>query len=285
MTRKAKVTWRPCTCGNMCLGPLTFHPEVKGQHIQLSAGDRRASRNPRSFHHGVTFSSRALLVGEKVRMRVERSVAGWHGALRLGFTSVPPGSAPMCSLVIPDLTDRPGFWATPVPVNYCSPRTELRFWVTHTGCLRIQTDGGFEHKQKMLQLDTSKPIWAMIDVYGQTRAVLLLGSEKKSLFCMRRSCPAPRIRATEENCGYDQVPEEILSKMSTKSLELNPPLFKSNEDVRIDDSNDEECCVVCYFKTACVLLDCGHYCLCSQCATRVIRDFGTCPLCRQCIRN
>lgn len=169
------VTPRPCTCGICCLGPITFHPEVKGKHVKLSAGDRRATRNPLSFRHGVTFSSRPLRVGEKVRMRVERAVAAWHGALRIGFTTVPPGSGPMCPLVIPDLTDRQGFWALPIPENYSSPRTELTFWVKRTGYLRIQTDNGFDHKEEMSQMDTSKPIWAMIDVYGQTTSVLFLG--------------------------------------------------------------------------------------------------------------
>ncbi|KAK2840751.1 hypothetical protein Q7C36_012330 [Tachysurus vachellii] len=286
MTRKDKVTLPPCTCGNNCLGPLTFHPEVKGQNIKLSAGDRRATRDLRSFRHGVTFSNRPLLVGEKVRMRVERSVAGWHGALRVGFTTVPPELAPMQSLAIPELTDLPGFWATPVPVNYCFPRTELTCCVTHNGYLRIQTDYGFDKREKMVQLDTSKPIWAMIDVYGQTSAVLLLGSEKKTVFSRRRSCHVPEIRATEGNCGYDKIPEGILwREMNRKSVELTPPFFQHIEDVRLHDLNDEESCVVCYSETACVLLDCGHSCLCSQCATRVIKDFGRCPLCRKCIRK
>ncbi|TSL97364.1 E3 ubiquitin-protein ligase NEURL3 [Bagarius yarrelli] len=279
MTRKVKVTWPPCTCGNHCLGPLTFNPEVKGRHVKLSAGDRRAMRNPRSFHHGVTFSNRPLQVREKVHLRVERCVAGWHGALRLGFTSVPPGSGPMCSLAIPELTDKPGFWAIPVPEHCCTPRTELTFWVTHTGYLRIQTDDWFDQKEKMLQMDTSKPIWAMIDVYGQTSSVLLLGSEKKTLFCKRRSCPAAEIVATEENCGYDQIPELILRRMSTKS-----PLGQSDAEMELHGLDDKEVCVVCISETPCVLLDCGHYCLCSQCAKRVISDFGTCPLCRQSIR-
>ncbi|XP_017322686.1 E3 ubiquitin-protein ligase NEURL3 [Ictalurus punctatus] len=272
------VTPRPCTCGICCLGPITFHPEVKGKHVKLSAGDRRATRNPLSFRHGVTFSSRPLRVGEKVRMRVERAVAAWHGALRIGFTTVPPGSGPMCPLAIPDLTDRQGFWALPIPENYSSPRTELTFWVKRTGYLRIQTDNGFDHKEEMSQMDTSKPIWAMIDVYGQTTSVLFLGSEKKTFFFTRRSCSVPKISATEQNCGYDPIPEELLVRMvNRKSLEENSPFFPSNDD------NDEHC-VVCYSETASVHLDCGHSCLCSQCAERVISDFGTCPLCRQSIR-
>lgn len=166
---------RSCRCGNSCLGPLTFHSEAKGQHVKLSAGARRATRNPHSFHHGVMFSSRPLRLDEKVRMRVERCVPAWHGALRLGFTSVPPGTGPVCSFAIPDLTERQGFWATPVPESHCSPRTELTFWLTGSGHLRIRTNSGYEHEEKLDQIDTRKPIWAMIDVYGQTTAVLLLG--------------------------------------------------------------------------------------------------------------
>ncbi|KAM9476023.1 E3 ubiquitin-protein ligase NEURL3 isoform 2-T2 [Clarias gariepinus] len=274
MARKDKVR-RSCRCGNSCLGPLTFHSEAKGQHVKLSAGARRATRNPHSFHHGVMFSSRPLRLDEKVRMRVERCVPAWHGALRLGFTSVPPGTGPVCSFAIPDLTERQGFWATPVPESHCSPRTELTFWLTGSGHLRIRTNSGYEHEEKLDQIDTRKPIWAMIDVYGQTTAVLLLGSEKKGLLSTRRSCPAPIITATEENCGYDEIPEQILKKMMhRKSVDLNRPLYQTKAD-------DEEFCVVCFSETDTVRLDCGHSCLCPQCAARVITEFGTCPLCRE----
>ncbi|KAI5622047.1 E3 ubiquitin-protein ligase NEURL3 [Silurus asotus] len=261
-----------CTCRNRCLGPLTFHPEFKGQRVELSAGDCRATRNLLTFRHGVTFSSRPIQINEKVHLCVERCVKAWHGALRIGFTTVPPCSTPIFSLAIPDLTIRPGFWATPVPENLCFPGTKLTFWVTSGGYLRFQIGDLYERAEKMSQINTSKPIWAMIDLYGQTSTVCLLGSEKKFFCGKRRSCSAPIIGATEMNIGYDQVPEEMLWKRTISKIpDFIPPTVSDNEEL----------CVVCYSKTASIVLKCGHSCLCPQCAVRIINDFGTCPLCRQ----
>lgn len=39
-------------------------------------------------------------------------------------------------------------------------------------------------------------------------------------------------------------------------------------------------CVVCLAKKARIALPCGHQCLCYSCTSRVIQEFGTCPLCR-----
>lgn len=39
-------------------------------------------------------------------------------------------------------------------------------------------------------------------------------------------------------------------------------------------------CVVCMAKKARITLPCGHQCLCFSCTSRVIQEFGTCPLCR-----
>lgn len=43
-------------------------------------------------------------------------------------------------------------------------------------------------------------------------------------------------------------------------------------------------CVVCLGREARITLSCGHRCLCHHCTTRVLQQFGTCPLCRQSIR-
>lgn len=163
-----------CDCGRGCLGPLTFHSGAKGPLVTLSEDGRRATRDTTSFRYGVIFSSRPLRVREKVCVRVERSVMGWHGALRVGFTSVAPGSRAIPSLAIPDLTDSPGYWAIPVPERQCLPRSEVTFWVSRGGTLHVQTANGEEHRMRT-RVDTRNPIWAMIDVYGQTSAILLLG--------------------------------------------------------------------------------------------------------------
>ncbi|XP_066500852.1 E3 ubiquitin-protein ligase NEURL3-like [Hoplias malabaricus] len=278
---------RVCGCGNGCLGPLTFHAEAKGQLVTLSEGGRRASRDTSSFRHGVIFSSRPLRLKEKVCVRIERAVMGWYGALRVGITNVAPGSREVPSLAIPDLTNCPGYWALPVPEYQCLPRSEVTFWVSHGGSLHVKTADGEKLKLRTT-VNTCKPIWAMIDVYGQTNTVLLLGSKKKCLWTTQRSCTTPTVHPTEENCGYTDIPIEILQRMiNAKRLEeqevqKNPDFPDSQSQYTSNESMEE--CVVCYTDIATVMLTCGHRCVCSQCARRVFREFGTCPLCRHQIR-
>ncbi len=47
------------------------------------------------------------------------------------------------------------------------------------------------------------------------------------------------------------------------------------------EAPDCEECVVCYSDVANYCLSCGHKCVCTSCAIRVHKMFGTCPLCRQ----
>ncbi|KAI4880406.1 hypothetical protein NFI96_022820 [Prochilodus magdalenae] len=274
-----------CGCGHGCLGPLAFHSEAKGQLVTLSEDGRRATRDTLSFRHGLIFSSRPLKIREKVHVRIERSVRVWHGALRVGFTNVAPGSRPIPSLAIPELTDSPGYWAIPVPEQQCLPRAEVVFWVSQGGSLHVQTADGQKHSLKTT-VDTHQPIWAMIDVYGQTHVVLLLGSVKKCLFSTRRSCPAPAIEPTDENCGYSEIPKELLERMMGQDSLQEPKnqenlSFPCSQSTSQNESNESrEECVVCYSDSAAVMLICGHRCVCSQCALRVFSEFGTCPLCR-----
>uniref|UniRef100_A0A3B1KJA4 Protein neuralized-like n=1 Tax=Astyanax mexicanus TaxID=7994 RepID=A0A3B1KJA4_ASTMX len=224
-----------CGCGSSCLGPMTFHSEAKGQLVTLSEDGRRATRDTSSFRHGLIFSSRPLRVQEKVCVRIERCVMGWHGALRVGFTSVAPGSRAVPSLAIPELTDFPGYWAIPVPEQQCLPGSEVIFWIGPSGSLHVQTADGQRHRMKT-RVDKHKPIWAMIDVYGQTNTVLLLGSMKKCFFSTRRSCPVPTVEPTEETCGYSNVPIEILERMMNQNS-LEEQENRKNDNLSCCQSN------------------------------------------------
>lgn len=77
-------------------------------------------------------------------------------------------------MAIPDLTTTYGYWASTVPSSLIMPGAELRFWVTPRGILVYEGPNGLRYKL-LKGVDVTRPLWAMIDVYGQTRAVLLLG--------------------------------------------------------------------------------------------------------------
>ncbi|XP_028852709.1 E3 ubiquitin-protein ligase NEURL3 [Denticeps clupeoides] len=269
MARSRNEAERSCSCGRRCLGPMTFNSEVLGRHVTLSRGACRATRDAHSFRHGLVFSSRPVRVGEKVCIRVERCILAWHGALRIGFTTVPPGSRHLPSLAIPDLTDKPGYCAQPVSESACKPGSEVRFWMTSRAKLCYQASGRTYCMQTDMDL-SQQPLWAMIDVYGQTSTVLLLGSVKKGIFQCRTSCPAPVNPPTSSECGYLDVPESL----------QRPENNRVEDEQWKPDMAAGHVCVVCLSNSAAVTVRCGHRCMCFGCATRVISELEACPLCR-----
>lgn len=256
-------------CGKSCLGQLSFHHEAVGDAVHLSHGGLLAKRTETTFKNGLVFSSRPIKIQERVRLRVEKAVFGWFGALRVGFTNVPPTdrSLPLPPMAIPDLTNTPGHWAAPVLESYCEVGSELQFWVSAGGNVYFSSNN--HEQQKLLEgVDLSNPLWAMIDVYGQTCSIFLLGSEKKGMFYTRRSCP---------------VPEHLTSPIIDNNNHCTDD--KQNTDDNMpgldpENTDGEPDCVVCMGETARVTLPCGHRCLCRVCAPKVAQQFGLCPLCR-----
>ncbi|XP_076587395.1 E3 ubiquitin-protein ligase NEURL3 [Chaetodon auriga] len=260
---------RPHKCGLSCLGPLTFHPQAVGDKVCLSQGCRLAERKEVTFKNGLVFSSRPVKINERIRLRVEKDTYRWHGALRVGFTNVPPSSTslPLPAMAIPNLTERHGYWASPVHETYCQAGSQLEFWVSYGGSIYITSSN--TGPRKILEgVDLSRPLWAMIDIYGQTRSIYLLGSEKRGVFYTRRSCPArERLTSTDVENLCSLIPDGD-SDESTSSLSME------------EDNSSVLDCVVCMSREARTFLPCGHRCLCSHCTPRVVQLFGKCPLCR-----
>ncbi|KAJ4942465.1 hypothetical protein JOQ06_012331 [Pogonophryne albipinna] len=267
----------PHRCCWSCLGPLSFHFQAVGDMVRLSRGGLQAERRENTFKDGLVFSSRPLKVQERIRLRVEKDSFNWNGGLRLGFTTVHPmaRSLPLPIMAIPNLTETPGHWAAPIHESFCQAGVELEFWVSARGTMYISGNNGRE--QKLLSgVDLSRPLWAMIDIYGQTCSISLLGSEKREFFRTRRSCPAPECLTSTE------VDNHCSLMTDSSSLDGNSDEYISC--LEGPEDGDASCCVVCMERQASITLPCGHRCLCNQCASKVLKQFGTCPLCRQNIR-
>ncbi|XP_040898523.1 E3 ubiquitin-protein ligase NEURL3 [Toxotes jaculatrix] len=261
------------SCGLFCLGPLTFHREAVGNKVCLSQGGRLAVRTGHTFRNGLVFSNRPVKVCEKICLRVEKHLFTWHGALRVGFTNVPPSarSLPLPSMAIPDLSDSPGHWAAPVHEFYCQGGSELQFWVSHGGSIYVKSNDGMKHKL-LKGVNLGQPLWAMIDIYGQTCSIFLHGSEKRKLFVTRRSCPA------SEPLTSPDVDNDYLSIFDRPSLFRNIDFSISSPDMEVPA---DEACVACMTLKANNTLPCGHRCLCNHCKPMVFLHVGTCPLCRR----
>ncbi|XP_013867559.1 E3 ubiquitin-protein ligase NEURL3 [Austrofundulus limnaeus] len=254
-------------CNWRCLGPLTFHGQVVGSKIRLSQGGRLAERNEDTFRDGLVFSNRPVKPDERIRFRVHSCVSRWMGAVRVGFTNVPPSSRsqPLPGMAIPDLTGDSSHWAAPVDESLCPTGSVLEFWVSSSGKILCAVNNKVFNL--LSGVDVSKPLWAMIDVYGQTSSICLLGSEKKGWFRHKTSCPAPdALTIPYTSFRPDHIDLEN-GDDSVSCLNLEIP--------------SESCCVVCMVRESTFTLPCGHRCLCHHCTSRVLEQFGFCPLCRK----
>lgn len=249
-------------CSKYCLGPLAFNTQTKGERIRLSNCGQCAERSADTFQNGLVFSSRTVKVQERIRLRIDKcSKSKWHGAIRVGFTNVSPSdrAGPLPAMALPCLTQTPGHWAGPVEESLVRPGSVLEFWVSASGSLYVCINKSKKKKLPDVNVDVRQPLWAMIDVYGQTCAITLSASVKKHWwFCTRKSCPPPEREGA--------IP--------------SAPSFEHKDK----DSCEE--CVVCLGKAVRISLNpCGHQCLCYNCAIRIMDEFGTCPLCRHTIHN
>lgn len=101
----------------------------------------------------------------------------WSGALRLGFTSKDPSRIHPDSLpkyACPDLVSQSGFWAKALPEEFANEGNIIAFWVDKKGRVLYRINDS----AAMLFFSgvrTADPLWALVDVYGLTRGVQLLG--------------------------------------------------------------------------------------------------------------
>lgn len=172
---------RPC-CGpgperRPVLGEAPrFHAQAKGKNVRLDGHSRRATRR-NSFCNGVTFTQRPIRLYEQVRLRLVAVRPGWSGALRFGFTAHDPSlmsAQDIPRYACPDLVTRPGYWAKALPENLALRDTVLAYWVDRHGRVFYSVNDG-EPVLFHCGVAVGGPLWALIDVYGITDEVQLLG--------------------------------------------------------------------------------------------------------------
>uniref|UniRef100_H3A9L4 Neuralized E3 ubiquitin protein ligase 1A n=1 Tax=Latimeria chalumnae TaxID=7897 RepID=H3A9L4_LATCH len=188
--------------------PLQFHPTTKGSLIQLSEDFCHARRRS-TFCNGITFTQRPIRIQEKVCLCITREAKKWTGVLRVGFTTVNPSFIDLAFLpqfVCPDLSQQPGFWAACLPEECAQEGDILKFWVGRKGEVFFKMNG----KQSYFLFDgvpTNMLLWAIIDVYGNTEAVQLLGKCNPSWYSERghthQTVPATRISFLKQNISTE----------------------------------------------------------------------------------
>ena len=151
--------------------PLQFHA-IHGDNVELSH-DRRQAKRGDSFCKGICFSNRPIAIGERVYIKFIDTSGSWSGVLRFGFTSTDPGTLRGQDLpryACPDMTNRPGNWAKALGERYAVAGNELFFYFTRSGDVFYGVNG--EEKGLFFSgVNTSGPLWSLLDIYGNTSCV------------------------------------------------------------------------------------------------------------------
>ncbi|XP_019363839.1 PREDICTED: E3 ubiquitin-protein ligase NEURL3 isoform X2 [Gavialis gangeticus] len=237
--------------------PLHFHPTTKGFQIQLDAACRTASRTG-TFCDGIVFSNRPVQLDEKVVLQVLYTHSRWDGGLRVGFTSLNPSQMipkDLPHFVCPSLVLQGQTWASLLPTACVGQGTIVRFWVNRRG----QVFFSINNKPRSLLfkgVPVEGPLWAVMDIYGQTKAVQLL----------------------DQYGVLQELPPEL------------PCSFPLDEPARKDpyhlSMSSMEKCTICYARVADTLLyPCGHTDCCYGCVQRMLATDARCPICRQNIKD
>jgi len=155
---------------------LLFH-STHGSHVRLSSDKRRATRKTDKYYKAICFSYRPVSINERVSLKIIAAASKWDGYLRIGFTRHDPSkmkSSALPRFVCPDLTEKPGYWAKEIPLRFAANDTLISFYLTASGGVMLNVNG--EDSGCLLgDVDTNGPVWAMIDVYGNTVSVEFVG--------------------------------------------------------------------------------------------------------------
>lgn len=186
---------------------LRFHAKAKGAQVRLDAKGSIARRCA-TFCDGIVFSQRPVRPGERVVLRVLEHEDRWHGGLRVGFTRLDPARVPSASLppfVCPDLEEQSSTWAAMLPEGCALAGDVVRFWVSRHGRLFAAVNAGpwFLLRTGVL---LGAPLWAVMDVYGTTKTIQLLGEATRPDRTRPggRGCSAP-ILSHRENHSFAYI--------------------------------------------------------------------------------
>ncbi len=112
-----------------------------------------------------------------VHVELIQYTQGWSGVLRFGFTNTNPNILESSSLpkyACPDLTVKPGNWAKALRESYAKHANVLNFFVNAEGEV-FYSINQTPFTVFFTGVDTSKPLWGLIDVYGNTTGVKIRG--------------------------------------------------------------------------------------------------------------
>ncbi|KOX72842.1 Protein neuralized [Melipona quadrifasciata] len=224
---------RSSSAGTNNLPPLMFH-HVHGENIRLCNGGTIARRYE-SFCRGITFSARPVRVGEKVCVKFLEISDNWSGVIRFGFTSNDPINLRngLPRYACPDLTNKPGYWAKAMAERFAERDTVLFYYVTSAGDVHFGVNG--EEKGVFFSgVETRGPLWAIIDVYGNSTAIEFVDPNRQHFNNIRRGTE----HSNEDNAQHSR--HSAMDDASNASRDVERIIVPSMQGISIHHEPDVE---------------------------------------------
>ncbi|XP_041476391.1 E3 ubiquitin-protein ligase NEURL1B-like [Lytechinus variegatus] len=196
-----------------------FHT-THGKNIVLSPNRKLATRGG-SFCNAIVFTHRPLRPQDRLHLQLIQSTQGWSGVIRFGFSCHCPDRLKPHMLpkyACPDLTVKPGYWVKALRETLAANGNVLSFFVNSRGEVYYSINGEPYH-MFFNGVDVSKPLWALIDVYGNTTGIRIVDEHTV----------ANNAFNLPPTAGYEAVGRGPSSSASSQSLPptINPALSEN----------------------------------------------------------
>ena len=201
-----------------------------------------------SYCKGILFSHRPVIVGERVCLKIHELSTRWSGVIRVGFSSHDPTILKdgLPKYACPDLTNKPGYWAKAISDRCLFPDATIHYYVSSHGDVHFGINGG-DLGVFFSGIDTRKPLWAMIDLYGNCTSIELVdprrsmnnfsrGSTSSSSRSSFRSQFAQDMMATQQR-PWPSVPTH---QIMPHTVALPPPVVSNNHGLPPNITNHVE---------------------------------------------
>ncbi|CAF1291469.1 unnamed protein product [Adineta steineri] len=167
MAHVTTTTTNDFTAPTFCFHQVTF-----GQNIRLENNASKAVRYT-SFDHGITFTDKPVNINERIHLKIVEvdETRQWCGSLAIGFTQVDPNTIQQEDLpksALPNLSSTNNFSYVKRLYETLTKQLCIIFYYNPEGAYFI-LDGREQDISK--NIDIKKPLWAVIDIYGNVKAV------------------------------------------------------------------------------------------------------------------
>jgi len=184
--------------------------------VRIASDSTKAIRVD-SYCKAIVFSNRPIREKERVYIKLSTVDSTWHGALKFGFTSINPSTyrsgSNLPNYACPDMTNKPGSWAKPLPERFANADSILSFYYTTDGTIHYAVNG--EDKGYFKSGVSGANIWALIDIYGNTTGIEMID---------------PRLHIHHQHNIHNQLRCQSLARRSQSMAVLPDSVAASDDD-------------------------------------------------------